>query len=110
MRNFAVWVSCALLALAYVGSAEAQSVQGVVTGSVVDSSGAVVPAAELTLANDGTGVKQLDKSGTDGNYRFGLVPPGAYTLTIRAPGFTTREVKGLVVEASKVVPVNVTLS
>src|SRR5689334_3403064 len=110
MRTFACWVLCALLALTYVGIAEAQSVQGVVTGTVVDSSGAVVPAADLTLTNDGTGVSQVEKTGTDGNFRFGLVPPGTYTLTIKTQGFTTREIKGIIVEASKTVPVAVTLS
>src|SRR5579864_8636148 len=110
MRTFACWVLCALLALTYVGIAEAQSVQGVVTGTVVDSSGAVVPAADLTLTNDGTGVSQVEKTGTDGNFRFGLVPPGTYTLTIKTQGFTTREIKGILVEASKTVPVAVTLS
>src|SRR5690242_12207144 len=99
MRTFMGVVFCALLVLAFVGSAEAQTVQGVVTGSVVDSSGAVVPGADLTLTNDGTGVAQQEKSATDGGFRFGLVPPGSYTLTIKAQGFTTREIKAIIVEA-----------
>jgi hypothetical protein len=102
-------VFCALLALALAGSAAAQ-VQGVVTGSVVDSSGAVIPSVDLTLTNDGTGVSQAEKSGSSGEYRFGLVPPGVYTLTSKAQGFTTKEVKNIVVDASSTVPVNVTLS
>ncbi|HKW97486.1 MAG TPA: TonB-dependent receptor [Bryobacteraceae bacterium] len=110
MRTFAIGVLCALLLLFFVGAAEAQTVQGVVTGSVVDTSGAVVPAADLTLTNDGTGVAQTEKTGNDGGFRFGLVPPGTYTLTIKAQGFTTKEVKGIIVEASKTVPVSTVLS
>ena len=103
-------VFCALLVLAFVGSAEAQTVQGVVTGSVVDSSGAVVPGADLTLTNDGTGAAQQEKTANDGGFRFSLVPPATYTLTIKAQGFTTREIKAIVVAASQTVPVAVTLS
>lgn len=103
-------VFCALLTLSLVGSAEAQTVQGVVTGSVADSSGAVIPGATLTLTNDGTGVEQQLATGNGGDFRFGLVPPGTYTLTIKAQGFTAREVRNIVVEASKTVPVAVTMS
>jgi len=100
----------ALLALAFGGSAEAQTVQGVVTGTVTDVSGAVVPGADLTLTNDGTGVSQQEKSLSAGEYRFALVPPGTYTLTTKAQGFTTREIKTIIVDASTTVPVNVTMS
>jgi hypothetical protein len=109
MAAFAGRVTC-LLVLAYAGTAEAQSVQGVVTGSVSDSSGGVIRSADLTLTNDGTAVEQHEKSGTDGNYRFSLVPPGGYTLAVKGQGFATKEVQGIVVDASKVTPVNVTLS
>lgn len=98
------------MALAFAGGAEAQTVQGVVTGSVADSSGAVIPRADLTLTNDGTGVAQHELSRSDGDFRFGLVPPGTYTLTVKAQGFTTKEIKNIVVEASTTVPVAVALS
>lgn len=106
-------VKCALVALlafTFVSPAGAQTAQGVVTGSVVDSTGAVIPNSELTLTNEGTGVPQVEKSLNNGSYRFGLVPPGTYTLTVKAQGFTTREIKNIVVDASQTVPVAVTLS
>jgi hypothetical protein len=91
-------------------SAWAQSVQGVVTGTVTDTSGAVVPKASLTLTNVGTQVTQERQAGTDGIYRFPLVPPGTYKLTVKSSGFTTKEVTGIVVDASSTVPVDVMLS
>jgi hypothetical protein len=103
-------VALALLALSWAANMEAQSVQGVVTGVVTDATGAVVPGAELTLTNDGTNVSQVEKSLGNGDYRFGLVPPGTYTLITKAPGFTPREIKAIIVDASSSVPVNVTLS
>ncbi|MGA3044240.1 MAG: TonB-dependent receptor, partial [Bryobacteraceae bacterium] len=45
-----------------------------------------------------------------GDYRFGLVPPGTYTLTTKAQGFTTKEIKRIIVDASTSVGVNVSLS
>jgi hypothetical protein len=110
LRPFMVAVYCALLALAFTGGAEAQTVQGVVTGTVTDVSGAVIPSADLTLTNDGTLVEQHEKSLTAGEYRFGLVPPGTYMLTTKAQGFTTKEIKNIIVDASTSVAVNVTMS
>ena len=101
---------CTVLALAFAGGAKAQSVQGTVLGAVTDSSGAVIPGAALTLTNVATGVVQEEKSETNGNFRFGLVPPGTYTLTTKVQGFTTKEIEKIIVDASTTVPVNVTLS
>ena len=104
------WLVCAAFIFVFAGGLQAQTVQGVVTGTVVDSSGAVVPKADLTLTNDGTGVSQKETSANDGSFRYGLVPPGTYTLTIKAQGFTTKEIKAIIVDASSTVPVPVTLS
>ena len=108
-RSFtlAVFVFAAVFCTATL---QGQTVQGVVTGTVVDSTGAVIPAADLTLTNDATNVSQEEKSGQDGSYRFPLVPPGTYTLTSKAGGFTTRQIKNIVVDASQTVPVAVTMS
>jgi len=99
---------CVFLAVA--GGAAGQTVQGVVTGTVTDVSGAVIPNADLTLTNDGTLVEQHETSLSSGEYRFGLVPPGNYTLTTKAQGFTTKEIKKIIVDASITVGVNVVLS
>lgn len=88
----------------------AQTVQGIVTGVITDPSGAVVAGSAVTLTNEGTGVSQNDTSRADGVYRFPLVPPGTYTLRVKAAGFTEKEVKGIVVNASQTVPANVSLS
>ncbi|MBV9309055.1 MAG: TonB-dependent receptor, partial [Acidobacteriaceae bacterium] len=57
-----------------------------------------------------TAVTQREMTENNGTYRFSLVPPGVYTVTIKAGGFTTREIKGIKVDASTTVPVNATLS
>src|ERR1051326_8449333 len=112
MKEHSLIVAVFLLVGLFCTSAtlDAQTVQGVVTGTVVDSTGAVIPAAALTLTNDGTGVSQEEKTNQDGSFRFPLVPPGTYTLTTKAGGFTTRQIKNIVVDASQTVPVSLTMS
>src|SRR5579863_2627610 len=97
-----------LLAAGYL--AQAQTVQGVVTGTIFDTSGAVVPNADVTLANVDTNIAQHEKSGSDGQYRFALVPPGMYKLDVKAGGFTQKEVRDIKVDPSQEVPINVTLA
>jgi hypothetical protein len=103
---------CLLFVLFCITSAVAvaQTVQGIVTGLVTDTSGAVVPKASIALTNQGTQITQETQGGADGSYRFSLVPPGTYGLTVKAPGFTTKEVKGIIVDASTTVPADVVLS
>ena len=86
---------------------KAQSVQGVVTGSITDASGAAIPGANLTLKNEGTAVAQQAASGSNGDYRFSLVPPGKYTLSVKASGFATKQVTEITVNASQTVGINV---
>jgi hypothetical protein len=96
--------------LAIAGISQAQTVQGVVTGTVYDASGAGVPKASVTLTNVGTSVTQTAASSTDGGYRFSLVPPGMYRLDVKAAGFTAKQIKDIKVDPSETVPVNVTLA
>ena len=93
-----------------LGVAYGQSVQGVVTGTVFDSSGGVLPKAAVALTNVGTSISQSEITANDGAFRFNLVPPGKYTVVVKAPGFTEKQIRDVVVNASQVTPVNVTLS
>ena len=57
-----------------------------VTGTVKDSSGAVVPAAQITLT--GASAKpSVANTGADGQFRFANVQPGVYTLHVERTGF-----------------------
>lgn len=66
----------------------AQIVTGSISGTVTDTSGAVVAGAKLTLTNEATSVPQTVRSGSNGDYVFEAVNPGTYTLTAEAPGFS----------------------
>ena len=97
---------CAVLPL----GARAQTVNGVIAGTVTDPSGAVVPNVRVTATNTGTGISQTTTTGAQGEYRFPLVPPGTYVVQFEANGFATQKATGVVVQASQTVPFSVKLS
>ena len=110
MRSLTINLGIVFLLLACAGLTEAQTVQGVVTGTIFDSTGAVVPNADVTLTNVDTTIAQSAKTGNDGGYRFSLVPPGMYKLDIKTSGFTPKQITNIKVDPSQTVPVNVTLA
>jgi hypothetical protein len=61
-------------------------------GTVQDPSGAVVPAATVTLTNNATNVSQQTTTGNGGEYRFVSVAPGPYTVSAEAKGFGTHKI------------------
>jgi hypothetical protein len=68
--------------------AAAQSLtSGDVSGTVTDPTGAVVPNASLTLKNNDSGTAQTRTTNAQGSYRFSLLAPGTYTISVSATGF-----------------------
>lgn len=63
------------------------STTGLVTGVVTDSSGSVIPGAEVTLSNVATSATQQQATTALGSYRFSFVSPASYTVTVHVPGF-----------------------
>jgi hypothetical protein len=109
LRKTLVFLLFACLCTLLPPGAHSQSVQGIITGTVTDPSGAVVPNCKVTITNNGTGISQTATSGAAGEYRFQLVPPGTYTMQFEAPGFGVEKANGVVVQASQVVPFSVKL-
>jgi hypothetical protein len=98
------------LPLALALSATAQSYRGQVRGLVVDQSGAVLPGANVTLANVNTGVTTNKPTDTAGLYVFDYVDPGTYTITIESPGFGKFVQQNVAVQSGGDVTVNATLN
>jgi Carboxypeptidase regulatory-like domain/TonB-dependent Receptor Plug Domain len=82
---------------------------GAISGSIADSTGAVVPNASVVARNDGTGVETKRTTSSDGLYNIAPLIPGNYTLTVTASGFATFEQKNITVYALGNVGINVTL-
>lgn len=65
------------------------------TGRVTDPSGAVVPAAKITVRAAGTGVTTTVASNDDGYYLAPSLLPGKYDVEIAKDGFVTTRQTGL---------------
>jgi hypothetical protein len=76
----------------------AQSTYGTVSGSVVDSSGAAIAAAQVTLTNLGTSEKRIQSVGSDGLYEFVNLFPGRYRVDVEKAGFKRISHTDVVVE------------
>ena len=98
--------ACMLLFLAPL---RAQVSNGSVAGRVTDPASAVIPAATVTLINQGTGLSRIVKTSANGDYMFPIVDPGAYTLRAEAAGFKAYEATGVTVQVAQSVTQNVQL-
>ena len=56
-------------------------------GTVVDTSGGVVPGAEVTLVNTRTAARRSATTGPAGTYAFASLPSGDYRVRVGAAGF-----------------------
>ena len=88
-RSITVVLTLMVIAAVMAPSLMAQSlVTGDITGTVTDPSGAVVSGATVTLKSDANGSTRNTTSGSNGTYRFPLLSPGSYTVTVTASGFS----------------------
>ena len=81
-------LSICLLGMPILMKAQTQTT-GAIVGRVTDSSGAVIPNAEVTLTSKATGIATVVTTNPTGDYRFNLVLPGEYQLRFAAKGFKT---------------------
>src|SRR5262249_37980952 len=92
------------LALAFagallVGSVQAQSVTGRISGTVSDSSRAVVPGATVTVTHEATQSVRTARTDDLGFYVVTNLPPGDYTVSVEHGGFKTFVASGNVLVA-----------
>lgn len=78
-----------LVASVSLGPLLAQSGRGTITGVVRDSSGAVVPGAEILIVETSTGVETKARTTDTGVYRAPYVPAGKYKISAALRGFKT---------------------
>src|SRR5580692_9365365 len=84
-----------LLVLAWLAVASpAFCQQGTITGTVVDSSGASIARAQVTLSLNGRRPDRETQSTEAGDFSFANVEPGQYHLSFTAPDFAVRVIAG----------------
>jgi hypothetical protein len=83
--------------------------EGSITGTVQDSTGAVVPNAQVTLLNTDQNITLQTRTNGDGGYTFSPVRIGHYSLSVTAKGFAKTTQQNLTVNVAQVLLVNVQL-
>jgi hypothetical protein len=94
-----------LLPIALYGQADT----GTIAGTVLDTSGAVVPNCTVTLTQVGTDTKATVKTDQQGNYVATPLRIGSYTVTVEASGFKTETRTGIVLRVQDRLRVDFTL-
>ncbi len=100
------------LVVLFLGSstANAQVLYGSLTGTVTDTTGAVVPNVAVTVTNEGTGQSRAVTTNGQGVYALRDVLPGVYSVTLPHSGsFAAYTQKGIVIEVNREVRIDVAL-
>ena len=101
----------AILLLAGLAALRAQNITGAISGTVADSSRAVVPGASVQIVNSTTNVKAWSGA-TDGQGAFlaPVLPVGSYNITIESKGFKKFEILAMPLEFNQRARVDAVLS
>src|SRR6267142_1771005 len=100
-------VSVLLLAIPIQAQVEINSG---ISGTVTDSTGAVVVGAAVTVKNQDTDATRKAVTNSTGYYSFPSLSPGTYTITVSMAGFKTAVVSDRVIQVAQPARVDVALS
>ncbi len=87
----------------------AQTSTSAITGTVTDTTGAVIPNAAVTLTNDATGVSATQQTNQAGVYSFPSLPIGQYSVKVEMKGFKTVRKTGNTLSIGAPIDIPVTL-
>src|ERR1700687_3499465 len=107
--------AASFLALALIHSValhvdvQAQVAGGTITGTVVDSSGRLLPNVGVSSTNVATGINRSVTTNEDGLYIAPNLLPASYELTFSGPGFKTEVRSGIELTVGATVSMNMTM-
>lgn len=102
-------IAAALAGILLLCDLNGQSITGSITGVVTDSTGALVPGAEIAVVNLGTSARSTAKSDGTGNYSIPLLPRGDYRLEATASGFKKYVRDGIVLQVQQTARIDLQL-
>jgi len=111
MRNTSgvLFVRLVLLAGVLTSQLQGQGDRGVITGTVTDASGAIVPGAAITVIQKDTNTSFKTTTSTAGDFAVPSLPVGSYQVRTERPSFKTSITDNVVVVAGGTVRVDVAL-
>jgi hypothetical protein len=80
-----------------------------IQGTVTDPTGASIPHATVTATNTATGVASTRETTGDGLFTISPILPGAYTVTVKAAGFSEYIQQNFTIDALVLTPLNITM-
>ncbi len=88
-------LTCAML----LSGTWAQSIMGTLTGTVADSSGAVIPQASVAIRNEASGDVRRTVTNSGGYFTFSALPAASYSLDVEVAGFAKWQDGGIVLNS-----------
>jgi hypothetical protein len=109
-RIFGVLAVAAITLLLLGSSLFAQETTGGLQGTVKDPSGAVVAKAHVVVTGAALEGEKSADTDSSGAYHFANLPPGKYTITVKAPGFSELKREGIGLEVGHLPTIDLTLA
>jgi Carboxypeptidase regulatory-like domain len=109
-RNISLLLLTVILLVSGSSTAPAQELEGTFTGTVTDSTGAVIPHATVTITLNGvSGATRVVETDGQGNFTATNLPAGTYTVNVTAPNFEAFSAKDVVLNVAQKRAVNAQL-
>ena len=109
-RLFVFALQVVIVVLALASGALAQTTSGLITGTVTDSSGAVIPDARVELTNQATGVQRQAATDSSGYYSVPALQPGVYDVAVSKQGFAIEKLANVHLEVNQSEALNFKMS
>ena len=109
LRRASIAALLLAVALDVAMSAMAQTTNGVITGTISDAQGGVLPGVTVTVRNTDTGLTRTIVTEDVGRYRLGGLPPGRYELKAELSGFGSVDVPAMTLTTGTEIVRNITL-
>jgi hypothetical protein len=109
MRRSITLVGAIVVLLGVAGLVAAQTATGQISGTVRDSTGAVVPGATVTAHGAVIGLTRTATTGANGDYVFALLPPSTYSVQAELQGFSIARENGIRLLVDNKIRVDLTL-
>src|SRR5262245_11511010 len=93
MRSIYVAIGLLVCLLVVTAAFAQEGINATLSGTVADSTGALIPGVEVTAKNTATGVTSTSITNETGTYRFPSLQPGAYEATAALTGFSSQTIR-----------------
>lgn len=93
-----------------ISTVQAQIRTAIISGTVTDTSGGIIPGVSISVRNVETGIARTAVTDDSGRYVVPLLDPGSYEIQAELVGFKTEVRSGITLEVGRSALVDFTLS